>query len=41
MARTSEERIEALLDQLENPGLSQRDIDLIERKIEVLKQHAE
>jgi hypothetical protein len=30
-------RIEQLLDQLENPNLSEKDVRVIERKIEVLR----
>ena len=36
MEPTLDDRIERLLDQLENPGLSAADIGLIERKIEYL-----
>ena len=35
-------RIESLLDQLDNPGLTDREIDRIEKKLKVLrgqKQH--
>lgn len=34
---TIDERIENLLDQLENPGLSVREIEKIERKLAVLR----
>lgn len=37
MAHSTEERIERLLDQLENPGLTSREIELIQQKIEVLR----
>lgn len=36
MERTIDERIERLLDQLENPGLTDGEINRIEKKILVL-----
>lgn len=36
---TNEDRIKSLLDQLENPGLTAREIQLIEMKLEVLKSN--
>ena len=38
MTPTNQERIERLLDQLENPHLSEVEIQRIERKIEMLKK---
>lgn len=35
---TTEERIERLLDQLENPGLTEPEIERIKLKIEYLRQ---
>lgn len=34
---TIDERITRLLDQMENPGLTQRELEHIEKKIEILK----
>lgn len=36
MAPSIEERIEKLLDRLDNPDIKERDVELIEKKIELL-----
>lgn len=38
MANANEDRVEKLLDQLENSGLSTAEIDKIERKIALLQK---
>jgi len=38
MKRSFDERIEAMLDQLENPNLSDDEIETIERKVRVLQE---
>lgn len=38
MTQETEERIQRLLDQLNDPSLTKERVDLIERKLEVLKQ---
>lgn len=37
-AQTLQERIETLLNQLQNPNLTEREITLIERKVEFLQR---
>ena len=38
MERSIEDRIEAMLDQLENPNLGEDEIEIIERKVRFLQE---